>query len=106
MVDSRGAQIHAWAKLEVARAAVMAMARELAPVGVELLIIKGVYLNFIAAPTPGYRSVADADAVVVRGSFARATEAGADAVVSWLGEYIRAFGNDTARAGRGSHFAA
>ncbi len=68
-------EIHAWAKLEVARAAVMAMAQELAPVGVELLIIKGVYLNFIAAPTPGYRSVADADAVVVRGSFARATEA-------------------------------
>lgn len=77
MVDARAAartEMHTWATLEIARAAVMAMAQELAPAGIELLIIKGVYLNFVAAPAPGYRSVADADAVVVAGSFVRATE--------------------------------
>jgi hypothetical protein len=71
---SRAEEAATWAKAESLRAALVEMGGLLAPVGVELLVIKGVYLAHAVAPTPLGRTMIDADAIVVSGSFDRAVE--------------------------------
>jgi hypothetical protein len=67
-------QVECWATGERCRAALLALAAELAPLGIELLAIKGVYVAFVLADEPWARGMLDADAIVVRGSFARAID--------------------------------
>jgi len=67
-----GADVTAWLQAERARHAAIRLAAEVAPLGVELLVVKGIYLAFAVARSPSFRPVVDADLVVVRGSFARA----------------------------------
>jgi hypothetical protein len=65
-------QVVRWADAERCRTALLALAAELAPHGIELLVIKGVYVAFVVADEPWMREMLDADAIVVRGSFADA----------------------------------
>jgi len=67
-----GADVATWLQVESARHAAIRLAADLAPLGVELLVVKGVYLAFAVAESPSFRPVVDADLIVVRGSFARA----------------------------------
>ncbi len=61
----------AWAQAERERAAVAKLGADLAPVGVEVLVFKGIHLAFAVAPTPAFRMCRDAD-VLVLGDFGRA----------------------------------
>lgn len=61
-----------WVQAERGRAAVIALAEDLAAVDVTLLVFKGLHLSFCVAPSPDYRFSKDADALVLSGSFERA----------------------------------
>jgi hypothetical protein len=66
--------VERWAASERCRTALVALAAELTPKGIELLVIKGVYVAFVLADGPWGREMLDADAIVVRGSFSRAVD--------------------------------
>ncbi len=68
-------QVTAWAQAERCRASLIALAAEVAPIGVELLVLKGLYIAFAVADSPLLRPMDDADALVVSGSFAQAVAA-------------------------------
>ncbi|MBI2389020.1 MAG: nucleotidyltransferase family protein [Deltaproteobacteria bacterium] len=58
----------------MARRAVRALAEATRDLPVELLAFKGVHLAWCVADDPAYRSMADADVLVVSGSFARVVD--------------------------------
>jgi hypothetical protein len=58
-----------WALFESRRAAVVEIAAQLAPAGIELLLIKGFWLASAISKAPLGRRMLDVDVVVVRGSF-------------------------------------
>lgn len=66
----RTAEIEAWVAAEMARRAVRALADATRELPVELLAFKGVHLAWCIADDPAYRPMADADVLVVSGSFA------------------------------------
>lgn len=54
----------AWARAELCRQALCAVAGELQSIGVGLVAFKGVHIAFCVAPHPRFRSMTDADAIV------------------------------------------
>ncbi len=58
-----------WARAESCRRALVEVARVAAQAGGQLVVIKGVHLAFCVAEFPGYRPMADGDALLVRGDF-------------------------------------
>ncbi|MGH7438548.1 MAG: nucleotidyltransferase family protein [Polyangiaceae bacterium] len=77
----------AWVRAEVWRDTLLDAARRLAPLGIELMAIKGVYFVHALGVGASERPMADADAIVVRGDFDRAVKA----LVS-SGEWLDAHG--------------
>lgn len=67
-------QIASWARAEHCRESLIALAAELAPHGVEMLVMKGLFIAFATADAPWLRPMADADALVVGGSLGRAAD--------------------------------
>jgi hypothetical protein len=61
-----------FAQAERERAAVVALAADLAVVGVEILVFKGIHLAFAVADAPERRLCLDADVLIVKGSLERA----------------------------------
>lgn len=61
-----------FAQAERERQALIALAAELAPVGVRLLVFKGIHLAFGIAREPERRLCLDADALIVEGTLERA----------------------------------
>ncbi len=65
-------QVTAWVQAERCRASLIALAAEIAPIGVQLLVLKGMYISFGLANGHLLRPMCDADALVVSGSLGRA----------------------------------
>lgn len=69
-MDACGA--HRWVTAESNRRALIDMARDLEPFGIELLAIKGIYMVYELDVDAIRRPLQDADAIVARGSFDQA----------------------------------
>ncbi len=66
--------VQRWLGIEALRHTLIDMAARLAPMGIELLVVKGIYFAFALGADPARRSMLDADAIVVKGSFDAAVD--------------------------------